>query len=102
MNLAWEATRSTMMALAEIHGAIITEEHEKARKAICDGCEYKGNVEPYPSVILPGCTECGCPFETKRKMSQIGIRKIRCSHPEGNLWEETDFEFLTKKNNYNE
>lgn len=81
-------------------GGVVSDDWEAARAAECDGCEYNGEVEPLPGIIVPGCTHCGCPFETKRTMRSVfGILKIKCTHPHGNKWSQIDkFYFNNGKN----
>ncbi len=49
----------------------VTPEQFEERKQICNGCDRFGKVEPIPHLILPGCTVCGCPLETKGKLKSF-------------------------------
>ena len=83
-----------------------------------DWCPFYGKVEPIPELILDGCTICKCPDITKSKMDTyyrihnddrdltatelfmirvgkaLGVKleevKLKCKHPDGNVWEKID------------
>lgn len=87
----WKLTKASIMS----GGTKAPEEVVKARERACETsqggkpCQYNGMVEPIReggAVKLPGCTQCGCPFETKRQLLTLGTVKVKC--PLG-LW---DFE----------
>jgi len=49
----------------------VTNEQFEERKTICHGCPSFGRVEPIPLLVLPGCTICGCPLDTKGKLKSF-------------------------------
>lgn len=87
-GLGLEAERVAWMAAKAVifeSGTKVTDKQEKARKAICDTseggkpCKYRGMVKPFDGKLeLPGCTHCGCPFETKRKMKTVLGENVTC------------------------
>ena len=88
----WEATKNGILKA----GKPVTEEHFRARMAVCSGCPYKGKVNPLGTdeVELDGCEKCGCPFETKARLWNLGPSAIKCPHPtEGNKWANVDQKF---------
>jgi len=87
-----------MLSLVKLSGGLISDEWKDERKKICDGCDKNGVVTVAPGVQRSGCEACGCPFETKRVMSDILGRRIVCDHPEeGNKWKEIDDKFFNLK-----
>jgi hypothetical protein len=79
-------------------GNLLTREHYEARREVCRGCEYEGQVEPLPDLFMEGCTECGCPFKTKAYFDtwKVSGKKIKCPHPDGNKWENVDNNFKSR------
>lgn len=96
-------------------GIPAAKEQAEERMKICQGCEFRGLVEPLPTLKMEGCTKCGCPLATKTKMRKIKrelnaknenltpqeitrlkmgkaykMEDIKCPHPDGNKWETID------------
>ena len=89
----------TINSYIKLGGSLVSEDQYQDRLKVCRSCPYKGTVE-IPLVVktltAPGCTECGCPFETKPRalkyfsLSKLAIVRAVCTHPDGNQWEEVD------------
>jgi len=70
-------------------GKLLPEAEKLRRQEICKGCDWFGKVQPIPGYITLGCTECGCPMETKTGFEYhflTGFKLVKCGHPEGNKW----------------
>lgn len=53
-------------------GIPASDEVKKARRSVCDGCEFRGKVVLSP--LLPkvdGCLKCKCDFETKTSLMKV-------------------------------
>ena len=66
-------------------GKRASDEVYKGRMDVCSECPKKGTVY-VAHMMFDGCTECGCPFETKARMLTIRGEKITCPHPDGDKW----------------
>ena len=116
-----------LIKFIKVGGKTVTNEQAEARKDVCKGCEFFGEVEPLPKLKMDGCQKCGCPSATKAHMKTIhrAIGKeneplsitemlklktkgllgnqetfeqiIKCPHPDGNKWEKADEKFLKSK-----
>lgn len=107
-----EKVKSALESHIRAGGSLVTEDHFQARVNVCKTrqsgrrCEYLGEVSALGLKFSEGCTKCGCPLSTKAWMLEIeskmleGIlqtgKEIRCPHPQGNMWEETDKNFANK------
>lgn len=85
-------------------GKVIEDaEHVEARKRVCAGCKYFGEVRPLPTLVAMGCTICTCPIEEKARTLTVLDRKTLkyvkeyCPHPEGNMWASIDHNFQKSK-----
>jgi len=115
-----EWTLENLSDTIKAEGELVTHEQAQARIAICNGCEYLGEVQPLPKIKTSGCTKCGCPLVTKAYMKTLLRRlenageelsiqeiiemktlkkfdrksyfseKVVCPHPQGNKWEAAD------------
>jgi hypothetical protein len=78
------------LELVKKGGIKVSDEEYERRLQICKGCDKRGMVKPLKNIPeMEGCTECGCPFETKLKFKYhflTNVEKITCPHPGGAKW----------------
>ena len=118
----------TIANFVKENGELVSKENKKARlEEACNGCEFKGIVQPEPYIKGQGCKKCGCPFATKAAMksmerlldgipySKITPKEVAqvkakllagqptrteiiiCPHPDGNKWAPIDSKFTKSK-----
>lgn len=106
LEKAWRNLKELTFESVRQFGKLVSEKHAAKRIEFCntrkDGqpCEYSGVVHPLSikRFEAPGCTKCGCPFETKAHMETFVGTRVKCPHPVlGNLWETIDNFYLTEK-----